>query len=87
MKLSRLIWIMITSPLAAIFALTCLATFPAVLDNNFTRLVLILYVVLCPILLVFIRARSVVFFNVIAALLTLQVISVGFVNFWFKTFW
>lgn len=82
--IARLSWGVIALPLAAMFLFVSLIMWPLVLQNNALRLMLIAYVIACPLLPLFWRSgRVTVILGAGALTLLLQVLAVGIINFWF----
>jgi hypothetical protein len=80
---ARACWSVFAFPLALIFLMSLLATWPAVLDNNAARLGTIAYVVVCPLLSLLPWPNRTAFVATVAVIaIALQLLAVGIVNFW-----
>jgi hypothetical protein len=81
---ARLSYAVLALPLAAMFLFVLLTSWPLALQNSAPRLVLIAYVIACPLLPLLWRKSSVALIlgaGIVA--LVVQVVAVGIINFWF----
>jgi hypothetical protein len=83
-QIAKVSWAVLTLSLAALFLLSSLATWPAVLQNSAARLGWIAYVIACPMLPLFWRGRRLaLILSAAGAVLLLQILAFGTLNYWF----